>query len=499
MKNKTFLLIFILFIFSLTIRIIPIFYNAISFHYDMSRDAFAVREILNGHLKIQGPPTSTPGLFHGVLYYYLLAPFYFIAQGDPKIAALFMAALSSLTVVPIMLLTKEIFKSTKLVILSGFLFALSAESVQYALWLSNPSPALLTVGLFFYSLWLWQKGKRKGFYLALLFAGLSTQFQFFLIYLFIITFIFKYEFRLEIKPKELFYGFLLSLLVLCSFVISSIKFNSYNQILNGFFAIAAPSQFDFRVQFSDYLLDYLNRFVDIFVNNFFPMTILLGGLFGLAVLLLVRKNKFIFFCLLSSSLLFLFGGHNSSYVNVGMVTPAILAMVYFVQLFSGKSKLLVAVILMVIFFSNSFMVFKNFSKGQTSLVIPKDMVLNNQLALIDKTYVVSKGQPFSINTISLPIWTNTTWAYLYDWYGRKKYGYVPSFYGRDQIGLPGQKELAKTTKPEKTTFLIIEPTTGIPLDLYNKEIESENGKTKLLQEIDYNQLRLQVRDSLNND
>lgn len=59
------------------LRIIFIPSSALSFHYDMSRDAFEAQKIIkDGDLKILGPPTSTPGLFHGPLYYYLIAPFY---------------------------------------------------------------------------------------------------------------------------------------------------------------------------------------------------------------------------------------------------------------------------------------------------------------------------------------------------------------------------------------------------------------------------------------
>jgi hypothetical protein len=497
--NNTSIFILLIFLISFCIRVIPIFYNAISFHYDMSRDAFAVREILEGNLKIQGPPTSTPGLFHGVFYYYLLAPFYLIANGDPKIAAVFMAILNSLVVFPVMLLTKEIFKSTKLMILAGFLYAIASEAAQYALWLSNPSPAMLTVSLFFYSLWLWKKGIKIGFYLSLLLVGLSAQFQLFLIYLLVIILIFMKVFKIKLSKNELFLGLGIIFLTLISFIVAAIKFQAFNQIFSGFLGITTPNQFDFRIQFSDYFLDYINRFVDIFINNFLPTNVLLGGVLALISLFIIRKDKFIFICLLSNSFLFLLGGHNSAYVNVGMITPAILSLIFLVNKFAKISLTGVAVLLTLITISNIYMITKSAKLGQQVLVIPKSMILSNQIKLIDKTYSIAQGKAFSINTITLPIWTNTTWAYLYSWYGYKKYGYTPSFYGRDQIGLPGEKELSKISRPETLAFLIIEPEVGIPASLISSEMQSENGKTKLQAEFNFNGLRLQQREPISND
>ena len=127
------------------------------------------------------------------------------------------------------------------------------------------------------------------------------------------------------------------------------------------------------------------------------------------------------------------------------------------------------------------------------------MNLKNQLKLIDETYKLSKGQPFSINSLTLPLWTNTTWAYLYSWYGKSKYGYLPSFYGHNQIGLLGADELVWNNKPLDKTFLIIEPPEGIPQKFYNEELDTENSKTKLIKEISYSSLKLQIRTPKNNE
>ena len=157
------------------------------------------------------------------------------------------------------------------------------------------------------------------------------------------------------------------------------------------------------------------------------------------------------------------------------------------------SLLKVAILLSFILLSNLYMIFKINPNGQVILVIPKEMLLKNQLSLVDKTYQEAGGEQFSINTLTLPLWTNTTWAYLYSWYGLKKYGYLPYFYGRDQIGLLGADDLKKISKLLPISFFIREPHIGIPENFYNEEISTEDSKTKLVESINFNGLTLEKR------
>src|SRR6266576_2700239 len=54
------------------------------FYYDQARDAFQAYNIWhNHHLEILGPGTDIPGLFSGVLWYYLLAILYSIGNSNP--------------------------------------------------------------------------------------------------------------------------------------------------------------------------------------------------------------------------------------------------------------------------------------------------------------------------------------------------------------------------------------------------------------------------------
>lgn len=486
-----FKIIFIIVILAFILRVLFIFSGGVSFHYDMARDAFEARQIWKDRdLKILGPPSSTPGLYHGVIYYYLIAPFYGISNGDPRVVALFLSLLNSLTVIPLILLAKDFFKSTKWVIISGLLFAISFEAIQYGPWISDPAPAMLTVALFFYSLRAWQKEKKWGLYLATIAAGLSAQFELFFLYLFATLIIFKYLFKVKIYIKDIITTSLIALLTLSSFLIATIKFNSFGQTLGGFTNILTSGQIEFRPSFVEQFTNYLNTIADLFINNFFPNNVFLGGLLMIGVIFYIRKERFMLFCLFSNLPIFIFGGHSNAYVNAGLIVPAILG---FIVLLNHHKKLFSYSLLALIFISNLFTTFKYSPSGQIILVIPNDMSLRNELALIDQTYKLAEGQSFSINTLTLPLWTNTTWAYLYSWYGKERFGYVPSFYGHDQIGLLGNEFLPKANKPLSKTFFIIEPHIGIPEDRYIWEIGSEDSKTEIIKQYKYGELILQFR------
>lgn len=486
--------VFILIILAFIIRILFIFQGGVSFHYDMARDAFEAREIWKDHnLKILGPPTSTPGLYHGVFYYYLIAPFYLLGQGDPRIVAVLLSLLNSLAVVPIVVLAKDFFKSKKWAILAGILFVVSFEATQYASWISNPAPALLSVSFFFLSLYWWFKGKSYGLYLATLSAALSTHFQFFLIYLLVLIPIFGIIFKIRTSIKTIGLSLVVALLGLLTFIVAAVKFQTITQIFNGFLNLGEGGPIDFRTQFAESFLNYLNRFSEIFTFNFFPTNVFVGGILAILILYAIRREYLLLFFLFSNLPIFIFGGHTNTYANIGLVVPAILAFVLFLRNIWRIERRFVYIIIFLSLISNLVTIFKVNPGGQVILVIPNDMNLKNELKLIDETYKIAAGEQFSINSLTLPLWTNTTWAYLYEWYGKSRYDYVPQFLGHDQIGLLGANSLQKIDQPLEKTFLIIEPTEGIPPRFYGEELDTENSKTKLTKEITYGSIKLQVR------
>lgn len=481
----------VLFLLALILRIFFLSNNSISFHYDMARDAFAAQEILHGDWKILGPPSSTEGLFHGVLYYYLLAGGYGITGGNPMGVAIIFSILNSLAIAPIYFLSRGLFKKHVHGVIACLLYIIGFEAIQYAGWLSNPGLALPCTAFYFYGLYLWKSEKKLGFSLALISAVVATQFQLFLGTLLFNLFLFWLVFRQKINISQILSGVIIACIGMSSYVFAILKFHQIPGIISAISQRTSVSQFIFRTQFLDLASDYMNRFIDIFINNFLPANIMLGGLLGIVALFASIHLPFIVFGLLSSFPIFALGGHNSSYANIGLVVPAILSVVYLLELIWRKNRLAAALIVSTIVFSNGYIYVKHLFRGQLEMVIPKDMVLKNELALIDKTYEIAAGRQFSINTLTLPLWTNTTWAYLYRWYGQEKYGYIPSFYGRDQRGMPGIALVQSV--PLDPSFYIIEPSDGISPGTLISEVSDEDFRTRKINNYDFGTLKLQER------
>ncbi len=119
------------------------------------------------------------------------------------------------------------------------------------------------------------------------------------------------------------------------------------------------------------------------------------------------------------------------------------------------------------------------------------MTLANEKQVLDYTYQSSSGKNFTINTLTSPLWINITWDYLYNWYGKSRYGKVPSFAGRDQTGYLGQ--LKPSTDKEELRYLILEPPAGIPLRFVEETVGYEDTKSKVVEEKNFGEIIVQKR------
>lgn len=102
--------------------------------------------------------------------------------------------------------------------------------------------------------------------------------------------------------------------------------------------------------------------------------------------------------------------------------------------------------------------------------------LNYQLQVVDYTYKNANGKPFAINAITYPLYYNGMWAYLYNGYGKNKYGYEPGWLGGDQ--LYPYNQLPKSLNDESIFYLLISETGRIPEIFKNlgRIWAQENGK-----------------------
>lgn len=495
MEKKTLIFLFGIFVLAYFLRVLFLSKNSLTFGYDQARDAVVSQSILKGDLKIQGPSTSTPGLYHGVFYYYLLAPAYLIGQGSPVIAAYWIAFINALTVFIVFYLGYFLTKKAWVGVLASFLFAISFEATQYATWLSNPTIGVWTVPLIYLGLWLWISNKNEfGPVLAAIGLGLSVQAEIFLIYHLVPISIWLWISRKNITKKQLLIFSFSLLIAVGTIILSEFKFGFRG--IEGIKTLALGGEVNlaYAKSVGDYFILYLNQIGRIFAFNSYPGNIGWGGgvVIALALYSLIKKDKigaFLATWLFAHIWVVTVGGVSTPFLMVGIGPAVSLMIAYYLSKF--KPKIAMTFILLVLVFGNLSMIFKENSKGATLFAIQKDMLLSKELAAIDYSYQEAGGNEFSINTLTSPLYINIVWSYLYKWYGFPKYGYLPSFHGRDQVGQIDS--LDQSAKPKETSFLILEPMAGIPSQYLDMTLGEEDVKTKPVSEKSFGELRVQKR------
>jgi 4-amino-4-deoxy-L-arabinose transferase-like glycosyltransferase len=121
MIKKDWLVLLIVFAFGYFLRVVFLSRGALTFGYDQARDAMVTQQILAGDFKILGPPASTPGLYHGVFYYYFLVPAYFVSH-NPLAAAYWTAVFNAATAFVVYYLTFLMVRKRGAALLAAFLF-----------------------------------------------------------------------------------------------------------------------------------------------------------------------------------------------------------------------------------------------------------------------------------------------------------------------------------------------------------------------------------------
>ncbi len=453
--------------------------NQVTFYWDQARDAILVREISQGDLKIQGPSASGSNdlLYHGVLYYYLIAPVYALGGGDPIAVVIFLSFLGA-TAAPLMYwLARDITRSRFLAGASAFMVALSFDGAQIHTWLSNPAFSGTANLLFFYALWrvFFQKQNR---WLPVLAAaiGLANQSVLFSVTLWasmVIAFLYRAEkentYRL-FSRRQLAVSSLIYFGLVASIMVGELQLWQAGildwQKLIGLFGPGA------------HISQSLKNLSEVVIEKKMSLQIFPSqALFGIAatIFVLVAASKklpgktliFISIWLASPLWLFFIQARRSYHAFAGwenawyLIFPIVIW-----SLFHTKAKYWAVTIFLSIFtLSNLSYVRKLNVRTYNELAVQQEADLRSHLKLINETYRRAGGEPFSISTLTIPYGMNTTWAYLFDWYGQKNYGYEPVFFGPDQTGIFGGDLLKPTQNPLPHHFAIIESDVQPEFDL----------------------------------
>ncbi|MBU1127412.1 hypothetical protein KKF11_03640, partial [Patescibacteria group bacterium] len=122
--RKTYFLLLLILVFSFFFRVYRVG-DLLGFYYDQGRDALKILEMIKFQdFPAIGPTTGIEGLFLGPFWFYLLAPFYFLGNGNPVVAAIAISFFDLGAIIMLFLIGREFF-SKRVGLLASFFWGFS--------------------------------------------------------------------------------------------------------------------------------------------------------------------------------------------------------------------------------------------------------------------------------------------------------------------------------------------------------------------------------------
>lgn len=496
-------LIILVAIFGLAVVIRFLFFPGnIYFGFDQARDAYTVRQILDGDLKLVGPPTQTAGLFHGVLYYYLFLPFYYLGQGDPQFPSAFLRVINAAAVFLVFGIGQSLFNK-RVGLLAALIFAVSFEQSQYALFLNHPSLAVISVLMFYLGLaGLFFKKDPRGWIVVMIGLGLSLQFEFSSVYLgaiFLIMLVVFGRARSIYRSKKMLLAGLLGFVVtIFSFILAELKFNFPTIHAAGGLIKGGQADYWHNISY------VANRYVrdNLISLDGWSGAVLILVVVGAIYLMIKNEN-------LRSRLGFLliwFGGGLLPYVNnqaslplyyyaAGASVSLVILVSFFISSVVWKMWLVGVLLVVVVMLSNLLVIFEKNPKGSIPEInVQSGMLLSDEKKVLDTVYSRALMREFAVNAMTMPYKINTTWSYLFEWYGHKIYGYMPVWGQEVAAGYPGgMRVVGDHSRLPQIRFTIIEPSRGINPKLIDDFLTEEGYFTKVQDEFRVGEFIVQQR------
>ncbi len=510
-SKKTWLLLFIIFLLSICLRYLALLDYKIVFWFDQSRDAYISQQIINNHdLKILGPSASGTNdtIYHGVLYYYFIAPFYILSKGNPLLPALALSILGATGIFPLFFFTKSIFKSAKVSWLSVIFFSFSVEIVQLSHWLSNPSLAVMPLIIFYWSLWESAYQNKNKFLIPLaLSLGVCLQSAIWLIYLMgslLIAIIYNYDHfgkkSLFIKWKKLLLPSFLVILLISTIILGQIMLWK-----NHVFSLKNLHGNNSQISIANQIVGLSNMYITKVLQSITPSSPIISLVLFIVILLQLTKlnhpqKLFFLSWILAPFWLYIIEWRNSLHMLISLETVLfILLSVALNQLWKDKRPVLkcLMLILVIIFIITNLVQLQKYRNNASSIFSPQQGTdLSMQRELIEYTYKKANGQNFSFSVFSNPYGYFITWAYLYNWYNiEQNKNYLPTYIGPDQNGLFGKELLPRSDVPKNNLhFTIIEPNLGsVPEIIFQKFMQEQDSFGEVIEKQQFGSTLIYMR------
>lgn len=502
LSKEIVILIFIL-LLGLFVRVAGLHGNVI-FGYDQARDAQRVYDMIHsGNLKLVGPETDIRGLFNGPAFYYLLAIIYDIFSFNPDVTAIIFVLLN-LSGIVLLYYLGSILSDKKTGLVAALIWAISYEQANFAKFISNASLMSIASLIFFlgFAILLFRK-KTMGLTISVIGLGLATHFNIYLFYLIILYPIYFYLGDIKITKKTFILNILLLVLMLSPFILAELKFK-FQGLLS---VLQYVHQQNAAINIIPQISTYLDRFAETIYYSIFSFNAFIGLLiFGLCLFFLKKcstKEKslsFILIWLFSTIPLFGFksGVLTISVINASIFGAIILVVSIVISFLLNQKKYHVIglLFLFIIIISNTNLFIQdNFRNIKRTPTVP--ILTGDYKSIINYTYQSAGKKDFSICVVTEPLFINTIWSYVYNLYGKSKYGYLPYWSGQQQY--LNTNLLPYDTKHVKQRYLIIQPTGGLLKQAVEATIYLEDKVSVLDEEKKIGLVTIQKRHLTNNN
>jgi hypothetical protein len=418
----------------------------------------------------------------------MLGVMYLVGLGNPFFVSIVFRFINALAILPIFWLTNKLFDKRSAYIAS-IIYAVSFEATQYSIYIGNPSLAIWSWIALFAGAVIIYKSKNKFWGLPLMALGIASgiQFQLFLLILIpvgvVILLILKQS-LVRIGFKSWLFAISLGLGLCSTYILAEIKngFRSVGLMLHA----SANSSFDIGYRWAT----YVRRWLLMLHDNVFPMsprTLLIFGVLVIGFLLYqARSNKpknylLMLVWVLSGIILTMLGSYDRYYVNVGIGVGMVIVVANVIDKIFSFNKVIGVIIVTLVVAGNLTQVVRQSKEGLIEdIKTQTHMLLDDQIKVIDKMYEWSGGQSFTVRVTSMPYKVQTVWAYLFNWYGKQKYGYLPYYQTGNTLGFEGNLPEPK----DGTTcvrYLLKEPSGGIPKELFEEDEREENLFSKVVE------------------
>ena len=412
----------------------------LGFYYDQGRDALVIWDFWkNGKLFLIGPTTGIEGVFRGPWYYWLIAPFYILGNGNPETPSVFL----SLTTVLAIFLSYRLAKNlggiwagiTALVVGSFSLYLVYASR-----WLSNPTPMLAISMIFVYSLFWVLEGKKWAWVLAAFMAGMAMQFGSAaeVFYFLGIVALAVYLFFRDRKKMPNLKIVILSALGLGITFAPQILFDLRHQgILRGTISRFLFTEDSFKLSFWEIAKIRFPLYYDVFFSKLFQsMTTakaFFAATFGLLLFYkgkaIAKDKRFVVLGILLASpvigMLFFQGNYGNVYdyyfTGYYLIFVVLFASVLGIasKHFWGKAIIL---IFLTLFLKDNLPTLRNYIVSGVDG--PTTIAFGNEKQALDWIYQDAKGRDFNIDVYVPPV-IPYAYDYLFKWFGGSRLGREP--------------------------------------------------------------------------